>query len=108
MKTQDGKIRSRDEHDQQHRLWFTSETNGTYDSPLKPRIYITSESYQFRLEHIALYSQVPCTVVPGGLIAPQIRAQMGSCGVSSQPVRTAVHIGAQINFGDLTPYLTYG
>ncbi len=29
----------------------------------------------------------------------------------SQPMRTAVHItwhGAQINFGDLTPYLTYG
>ncbi len=33
----------------------------------------------------------------------------GGCG--SQPMRTAVHItwhGAQINFGDLAPYLTYG
>jgi len=73
------KIRSRGKN-QQHWLWFTSETNGTYDSPLKPRIYITSESYQFRLEHIAQYSQVPCTVVPGGLIAPQIRAQMRDGG----------------------------
>jgi hypothetical protein len=26
----------------------------------------------------------------------------------SQPMSTAVHTGAQINFGDLTPYLTYG
>ncbi len=36
----------------------------------------------------------------------------GGDGVAgSQPMRTAVHItwhGAQINFGDLTPYLTYG
>ncbi len=32
-------------------------------------------------------------------------------GCGSQPMRTAVHItwhGAQMNFGDLTPYLTYG
>jgi hypothetical protein len=37
---------------------------------------------------------------------------VGGGGVAgSQPMRTAVHtssdIGAQINFGDLTPYLTY-
>jgi hypothetical protein len=25
----------------------------------------------------------------------------------SQPMSTAVHIGAQINFGDLNPYFTY-
>ncbi len=44
-----------------------------------------------------------------------IRVQMlgggGGCGVPSQPMSTAVHItwhGAQINFGDLTPYLAYG
>ncbi len=41
-----------------------------------------------------------------------IRVQMRDIGVSaeSQPMSTAVHItlhGAQINFGDLTPYLTY-
>ncbi len=44
---------------------------------------------------------------------PHIRVQMrGEGGVAgSQPMSTAVHImwhGAQINFGDLTPYLTYG
>jgi hypothetical protein len=34
----------------------------------------------------------------------------GGSWVSSHPIRTAVHItwyGAHINFGDLTPYLTY-
>jgi hypothetical protein len=40
------------------------------------------------------------------------RVQMRGDGgiVGSQPMSTAVHItwhGAQINFGDLTPYLTY-
>jgi len=44
--------------------------------------------------------------------APHIRVQMpGEGGVArSQPMSTAVHItwhGAQINFGDLPPYLTY-
>ncbi len=42
--------------------------------------------------------------------APRIRAQMrvegGSCGVSANEY-SCTH-GAQINFGDLTPYLTYG
>jgi hypothetical protein len=34
----------------------------------------------------------------------------GGCGVSANEYRygTAVYTGAQINFGDLTPYLTYG
>jgi hypothetical protein len=36
----------------------------------------------------------------------------GTAGVAgsqgSQPMSTAVHAGAQINFGDLTPYLSYG
>jgi hypothetical protein len=27
--------------------------------------------------------------------------------VRSQPMSTAVHTGVQINFGNLTPYLTY-
>jgi hypothetical protein len=45
--------------------------------------------------------------------APQIRVHMrGRGGVAgSQPMSTAVHItlhGAQINFGYLPPYLTYG
>jgi hypothetical protein len=37
-------------------------------------------------------------------------AQMRGGGVAvSQPMSTAVqYTGAQINFGDLTPYLTYG
>ncbi len=46
------------------------------------------------------------------LSAPHIWAQMRGGGVAvSQPMRTAVHPtwhGAQINFGDLTPDLTYG
>ncbi len=39
----------------------------------------------------------------------QMRRERGFAG--SQPMRTAVHItwhGAQINFGELPPYLTYG
>ncbi len=41
-------------------------------------------------------------------MSPNARGRGVSAG--SQPMRTAVHItwhGAQINFGDLTPYLTY-
>jgi hypothetical protein len=34
---------------------------------------------------------------------------VGGGGVSgSQPMSTQLNTGAQINFGDLTPYLTYG
>jgi hypothetical protein len=41
-------------------------------------------------------------------ILAQMRVERG--GWVSQPMSTAVHNahGAQINFGDLTPYLTYG
>jgi hypothetical protein len=40
---------------------------------------------------------------------PLVRAQiLGVAGSHSQPMSTAVHAhGAQINFGYLTPYLTY-
>ncbi len=46
-------------------------------------------------------------------IAPHVsEPKCGGGGIFEvQPMRTAVHItwlGAQINFGDLTPYLTYG
>ncbi len=33
---------------------------------------------------------------------------MGDCGVSANEYNCAHSQGAQINFGDLTPYLTYG
>jgi hypothetical protein len=36
----------------------------------------------------------------------QVRGEGGSCGVSANEYMQ--YTGAQINFGDLTPYLTYG
>jgi hypothetical protein len=44
------------------------------------------------------------------LIRVQMREEGGSCGVSANEYSCAHHVtyGAQINFGDLPPYLTYG
>ncbi len=63
-----------------------------------------------RLETSGLQGDVVCLSWP---IAPLVYEPKcgGWVGVAgSQPMNTAVHItwhGAQINFGDLTPYLTY-
>jgi hypothetical protein len=38
-------------------------------------------------------------------MSPNAGGRRGVAG--SQPMRTAVHTGAQINFGDRTPYFTY-
>ncbi len=37
---------------------------------------------------------------------PKCGGEGGSCGVMTE--YSCTHAGAQINFGDLTPYLTYG
>jgi hypothetical protein len=46
-------------------------------------------------------------IVPSTLVyKPKCGGEGGSCGVSANKYSCAD--GAQINFGDLTPYLTYG
>jgi hypothetical protein len=79
-------------------------------------LYSKIESLEYR-DLARGYKEMSSSVYlcwPIGNSALVIRIQMwgdrGGCGVSAQPMSTAVGItwhGAQINFRDLPPYLTY-
>jgi hypothetical protein len=50
------------------------------------------------------------TITNSALLQETYETKCGGMGgvARSQPMSTAVHMGPIINFGDLTPYLTYG
>ncbi len=68
------------------------------------------------LDKVLGFFLIPCSVLTRGhkemssVLADQYQPHLwgGGCVVGSRPMSTAVHNahGAQINFGDLTPYLT--
>jgi hypothetical protein len=84
----------------------TYQKRTSLDGDSTPRRSARFLFYFFYRKNQGLQRDIVYLSWPTAAQRPRIWAQMqgeGSCGVSAQ-----LYTGAQINFGDLTPYLTYG
>ncbi len=76
-----------------------------------PSSYMITCCYEVKLHKLGNTGVAKrCRLSFGWPIAPSYMSPNAGRGVAgSQPMSTAVHMeGTRINFGDLTPYLTYG